>query len=98
MKAYPVPSKRRRWRTQIEFLDGTVIDAMSDGDAVDRWARLAGWSDPKALDDRAAWMESILTRARVFYGARLIGINAYTPTTLILDALAAEQCLLLRRL
>lgn len=94
--AYPAP-KRRRWEVQVEFLDGTTIDAMSDQDVIERWARVAAWSDPTAETDTAAWLDRVLERARVFYEAKLVGISGTAPPAVILDALAEENCLTLRR-
>jgi hypothetical protein len=94
--AYPAP-KRRVWTVQIEFLDGTTIDASSDEDALDRWRRLAGWTDPTVDTHPIDWMDRVLARARSFYGAHLNGITGESEATVILDALDAEQCLSLRR-
>ena len=93
--AYPVGPKMR-WSTQIEFLDGTVISGTDDEDAIERWRRLAAWTDFGA-EDRDRWMNLVLDRARVFYGAGLIGISAASSPGQILDSLAAERCILVRR-
>ena len=95
-KKYPAP-RRRRWLVQVEFLDGTTIDASSDADAMDRWRRLAAWSDETAVTDPDDWMERVLARARVFYNAGLIGITPKMDPKVILDALDAEGCLIVRR-
>lgn len=94
--AYPVPT-RKRWTVQIEFLDGTTIDATSDADAIERWMRLSAWLDPTVWADPEGWLDRALDRARVLYGARLIGITGRTDPRLVLDALAAERVLILRR-
>lgn len=96
VKVYPA-AKRRVWDTQIEFLDGTTIDATSDEDAVDRWRRMAAWTDESAITNPADWMERVLARARSFYQAGLIGLDGQSEATDILDALHAEQCLIIRR-
>lgn len=96
MNGYPVPEKRH-WLVQAEFLDGTIIEGMSDEDVIVRWRRLAGWADPTAQSDPEQWLQRVLDRARVFYGAVLIGINEHSAPEHILNALAAEQCLILRR-
>lgn len=93
---YPA-SKRRPWDVQIEFMDGTTIDATSDEDAIDRWQRLAAWWDESALDDKSAWMEKVLMRARTAYQVVLPGVTASTPPRQYLDALSAEGCLIVRR-
>lgn len=95
-KKYEAP-KRRRWETQVEFLDGSVIDATSDDDAIERWKRIASWTDETAISDPADWMERVLARARTFYQAGLIGITSESGSTVILDALNAEGCLIVRR-
>lgn len=82
---------------QVEFFDGTVIDATSDDDAVERWRRIATWSDPTAETNPADWMLRVLMRARTIYGARLEGITPDSSSTDILEALADEECLYLRR-
>lgn len=94
--AYPAP-KRRNWTVQVEFLDGTTIDASDDTDALDRWRRVAAWSDPSAESDPVDWMNRILARARVFYVAHLFGVTGESTPTQILEALDAEKCLSLRR-
>ena len=96
MGAYPA-AKLRRWDVQVEFLDGTVIDATSDEDAIDRWRRIAAWTDPTAETNPRDWMERILGRSREVYGAALTMITPDTPPGSILDALAAEGCLYVRR-
>ena len=95
--AYPVPARRPRWRVQIEFLDGTTIDGMSDDDVLDRWRRLASWSDPLIAKNRDDWLWRVLDRARRDYGAALIGLHPRSDPRLLLDGLAAERCLTLRR-
>lgn len=93
---YPAP-KRRVWSVQVEFLDGTVIDAASDDDAIERWRRIASWSDESALTDPVDWMDRVLARARVFYNAELLGITGHAPSSVILNALSDEKCIELRR-
>lgn len=93
---YPGP-KRRVWEVQIEFLDGTTIDATCDEDALERWRRVAAWSDPTVQTDPVDWMERVLARARTFYGASLTGITGRSTSTQILEAMSAENCLSLRR-
>lgn len=93
---YPAP-KHRFWRTQIEFLDGTVVDAADDEDAIARWRRLASWTDPTAEANPVDWMGRVLDRARVVYGCGLVGIQPNMPASRILDALAEEGVILLRR-
>lgn len=93
---YPAP-KRRNWIVQIEFLDGTTIDASSDDDAVERWRRLAAWVDPTAESNPLDWTERVLMRARTVYGAELPGITVLSTATELLEALDAESCLSLRR-
>lgn len=95
-KAYPA-GKRRSWNTQVEFLDGHTIDAVSDEDAIERWRRMAAWSDPVATSNPTEWMQRVLTRAREFYQADLRDIDAASSATDILDALSRERCLDLRR-
>jgi len=95
-KKYPGP-KLRHWTVQIEFFDGTVIDAASDEDALVRWRRLASWSDPTAENMPEDWQERILARARTFYQAALEGLNGRSDPTEVLDALADQNCLYLRR-
>jgi hypothetical protein len=82
---------------QVEFFDGTVIDATSDEDALERWRRIAAWSDPTAEVDPTDWQERILHRARVFHQANLEGLTGTTKPTELLDALAEADCLYLRR-
>lgn len=94
--AYPAP-KRRNWIVQIEFLDGTVIDASSDEDAMERWRRLATWTDPTAETDPRGWQQRILERARTVYGATLPLITDLSGPTELLEALDKESCLSLRR-
>lgn len=94
--AYPAP-KRRVWTVQIEFLDGTTIDASDDVDALDRWRRIAAWSDPTAESNPEEWMEKILARSRIFYSAALFEVTGRSPASQILEALDAEKCLSLRR-
>jgi hypothetical protein len=77
----------------VEFLDGTLIQGVTDQDVLDRWRRLAAFTDATAEEDPDAWLVKILDRCRVFYGAALIGIDATTPPAAILDALWAEACL-----
>lgn len=89
--------KHRSWQVQIEFFDGTTIDATGDKDALERWRRLATWSDPTADTHPVAWMGRVLDRARVFYGAKLTNIRPDDNATIILDALYAEGALILRR-
>lgn len=96
MHAYPAP-ERRKWDVQVEFFDGTVIDAASDEDALERWRRVAAWTDPTAEVDPIDWQERVIHRARVFHRARLDGITGKTPPAELLDALAEEDCLYLRR-
>lgn len=93
---YPAP-KRRNWMVQIEFLDGTVIDASSDDDAMDRWRRLASWTDPTAESDPVDWTERVLMRAKTVYGANLPDITSTSTPTVILDALSDQGVLSLRR-
>lgn len=93
---YPAP-KRRNWVVQIEFLDGTIIDASSDEDAMDRWRRLASWTDPTAESDPVDWTDRILMRARTVYGANLLDITSASTPTEILDALSDQGVLSLRR-
>lgn len=93
---YPGP-KARHWEVQVEFLDGTVIDAMSDEDALERWRRIAAWTDPTSESDPVGWMNRVLDRARVFYQVPLVGITGHAPAAVILDALADGNCLELRR-
>jgi hypothetical protein len=93
---YPAP-KRRRWEVQVEFLDGLIIDAASDDDVVARWRNFPSWSDESAMTDPVDWMNRVLDRARTFYHAGLIGINGNSTPTEILDALSAEECIILRR-
>ena len=95
-RAYPVPEKRW-WMVQVEFLDGTIIDGASDFDVIDRWRRLASWTDPNATEFPEQWLNRVFDRARQFYGAALIGIGAKSEPEHILDALAAEDCVILRR-
>ena len=94
--AYPAP-ERRKWNTQIEFFDGTVIDAADDDDAIARWRRVATWSDPTAQTDPSDWMARVLDRARVVYAAKLRDVSSDSSPTKILDALSDEGCLYLRR-
>jgi hypothetical protein len=94
--AYPAP-KRRNWTVQIEFLDGTIIDASDDQDALERWRRIAAWSDPTAETNPRDWMERVIARSRVFYVAHLSGVTPDSSATQILEALDAEKCLSLRR-
>jgi len=94
--AYPAPFKKD-WSVQVEFLDGTEISGMSDADVVERWRRVAAWTDPTALDDPAGWVVKVLDRARVFYGADLDGLGGLTPPATLLDRLAASGVLILRR-
>lgn len=95
-KAYTAP-KPRNWNTQVEFFDGTVIDATSDEDAIERWRRLAAWTDQTAETHPKDWMARILMRARTVYRANLSGITPDSTDTEILDALDDEGCLYLRR-
>lgn len=95
-KGYPAP-KVRSWKVQVEFFDGTTIDATSDEDALDRWRRLATWSDETAETHPVDWMNRVLSRARVFYMAPLPGLTGESPPGDVLDALAAGNCLYLRR-
>lgn len=94
--AYPAP-KVRNWTVQIEFLDGTIIDAQDDEDALDRWRRVAAWTDDTAEVNPREWMDKILARARTFYVAQLSGVTGQSSATQILEALDAEKCLSLRR-
>jgi hypothetical protein len=94
--AYPAP-KRRNWLVQVEFLDGTILDGMDDDEIMERWRRVASWSDPTAETDPTDWMGRILARARTFYVAHLYGINERSSSTEILEAMDAEKCLSLRR-
>lgn len=94
--AYPAP-KRRTWIVQVEFLDGTIIDASSDEDAMDRWRRLATWTDPTAETNQTGWQQRILERARSVYGASLPQITNLSSPTELLEALDKENCLSLRR-
>lgn len=82
---------------QVEFFDGTVIDATSDEDALSRWRRIATWTDPTAETNPKDWMARVLMRARTIYRAELVGITPDSSDTEILDALADEGCLYLRR-
>lgn len=95
-KKYPAP-KPRDWIVQVEFFDGTVIDATSDDDAIERWRRVAAWTDPTAETHALDWMARVLMRARTVYQAALTGITPSSTSTEILDALADENCLYLRR-
>ena len=95
-KGYPAP-KARSWKVQVEFFDGTTIDATSDADAVDRWRRLASWSDPTAETVPEDWMNRVLARARTFYGAELSGLTGASSASEILNAMADQECLFLRR-
>jgi len=97
VRAYPVPDKRPRWRTQVEFLDGTIIDGMSDTDCVERWRRVASWTDTSAEQDPAAWQELMLNRARAVYGAELADLDGLSAPESVLEALADAGCLMLRR-
>lgn len=90
--SYPVPGKPK-WSVAIEMLDGTRIEGVDDTDVLDRWRRLASWTDPDAEALPAEWLQKILDRCRVFYGAGLIGITVTTDPALILDALFAEGCI-----
>lgn len=94
--AYPAP-KHRPWQVQIEFLDGVVIDAVSDDDALDRWRRVASWTDPTAEADPNDWLERVLARVRVVYRAPLEGVSSRSTPTEILDAIASTECLIVRR-
>jgi hypothetical protein len=94
---YPAPKSRRHWKVQVEFHDGTTIDAASDEDALERWRRIAAWSDPTAETDPTDWMTRILARSRVFYVTPLTGITPESTATEILEALANGNCLSLRR-
>lgn len=94
--AYSTPPKRAPWRVQVEFLDGTIIEGVDDDDVVGRWRRLALWAGDDGLTD-AEWLDRVLDRARVFYGAGLIGVSGSSTPRQIVDALAAEQCLMVRR-
>jgi hypothetical protein len=97
MHAYPVPDKRAPWRVQVEFLDGTQINGMSDEDVVSRWRRMAAWFDEGAEKHPARWQQRVVAHARAVYGAELPLIGPSTPAEALLDALAAERCLMLRR-
>jgi len=90
--SYPAPGKPK-WRVAIEMLDGTRITGIDDVDVFDRWRRVASWSDPEAERKPVQWLQKILDRCRVFYGAGLIGITVETDPALILDALFAEGCI-----
>jgi len=94
--AYSTPT-RKRWRTQIEFLDGSTVEGTDDADALDRWLRLAAWGDPAVIDDPSGWLDRVLARARAFYGATLSAVHSGTPPTELLDALAAERVVEVRR-
>lgn len=96
MKKYPAP-KVREWTVQVEFLDGTTIDAASDEDAVERWRRIAEWSDPTVGSDPIGWMDRVLDRARTFYRAGLENVRGGSTCTEILDALDDADCIVLRR-
>lgn len=90
--------KKRMWNVQVEFLDGTIIDAISDEDAVERWRRLAAWTDTTVETDPEAWMDRVLARARVVYGAQFpSGLNGSAPAPMILNALDDAECLIVRR-
>lgn len=94
--AYPAP-KLRNWTVQIEFLDGTIIDAQDDDEALERWRRIAAWTDDGAESDPRGWMDRVLARARTFYVAHLDSVTGQSSATQILEALDAEKCLSLRR-
>lgn len=96
MRAYPVPDKRAKWRTQVEFLDGTVIDGMSDVDCVERWRRLAAWSDVEA-EIPVRWQNKMLHRARAVYGLDLAELDGLSTPEALLNALGDAGCLILRR-
>jgi hypothetical protein len=96
MEAMPAP-ELRKWEVQIEFFDGTVIDAASDDDAMDRWRRVAAWTDPTAETSPQDWQERVIHRARVFHGAKLEGLTGESKPADVLNALFEEDCLYLRR-
>lgn len=96
MKVYEAP-KRRRWEVQVEFMDGTVIDAASDADAMERWQRIASWWDETALTNKERWLKRVLDHARSHYAVSLPGIDEKSESVAIFDAMNNEGCLIVRR-